>query len=604
MPATWWWADAVDTDLPLQNGCPRKVVDQMIAAGTNVKILKGDATSEAHVKRILSEIKSTMPELRGIIQSAMVLDDTMLITMDKEKFMKVLRPKVTATWILHQQTMDMNLDYFVAFSSIAALYGTPGQSNYAAANVFLDKFSHYRRAKAMKGNTVNWGVLGEVGFVARTEKVDSILASQGWLKFNLRESTDCLERVMLQNPVQAGAIAAEWDKVKETFPHNDSSLRFTHLFHENDMGSISGGNEKTAVREALHECPDHEKHPLLQGHLQESVAKILGTSRDKLDTETSVTKMGLDSLMANQLRTWIHNNTGVDYSLMRIMQGPGISELTTQVLEMMNASPAAGQSEEEKAEIDKWILRPEIKEYAKKRLFCFSYLGGGASLFNSWSDSLEDVEICMVQLPGREERIDETPIHDNDELAKILSEFVIELNDKPFAFFGHSFGGGLAFALANHLKEYHDVVPEKLFIGAAPAPDVENPLSDLFNNVDGDHMEAIPEESVYKLLDALEIEESFIEDKDLMDKMMPAMKADIILMINRNHSLQNKLSCPVVVVAGEDDEIYPIDRCLQPWDKYTDKFTMNVVPGGHFFLKEETGREKLLAIIDSAMTDK
>jgi surfactin synthase thioesterase subunit len=210
----------------------------------------------------------------------------------------------------------------------------------------------------------------------------------------------------------------------------------------------------------------------------------------------------------------------------------------------------------------------------------------------------------MVQLPGREERIDETPVHDNDELAEILSSFIMEMNDKPFSFFGHSFGGGLAFALTNHLKKHHDVAPEKLFIGAAPAPDVENPLSDLFRDVDSDHMDAIPEESVYKLLNALEIEESFTKDKNLMDKMMPAMKADIILMKNRKNALRNKVHCPVVVVAGKDDKIYPSESCLRPWDKYTDHFTMKVVPGGHFFLKEETGRDELLAIIDSGMSEK
>ncbi|MCP4295299.1 MAG: hypothetical protein GY786_06810 [Proteobacteria bacterium] len=114
-------------------------------------------------------------------------------------------------------------------------------------------------------------------------------------------------------------------------------------------------------------------------------------------------------------------------------------------------------------------------------------------------------------------------------------------------------------------------------------------------------MDSIPEKHVYGLLDALQIEEEFTRDKELMDRMMPAMKADIVLMKNKNVDENSRVGCPVVIVAGDKDHIYSVNNCLKPWERYTEDFSLVEVNGGHFFLKEETGKNQLLSLIKKEM---
>ncbi|HBE02352.1 MAG TPA: hypothetical protein DC049_07730, partial [Spirochaetia bacterium] len=151
----------------------KAIIAELEKNGVQVKIFKVDITEADAVNSMLTEIKSTMPELKGVVNSAMVLEDAMISGMDQEKFLKVIRPKVNGTWNLHTATLDAKLDYFLMFSSISALYGGLGESNYAAANTFLDKFSFYRRSLGLPSVTLNWGVLGETGFVSRNEKVNT-----------------------------------------------------------------------------------------------------------------------------------------------------------------------------------------------------------------------------------------------------------------------------------------------------------------------------------------------------------------------------------------------------------------------------------------------
>ncbi|MCK5347145.1 MAG: SDR family NAD(P)-dependent oxidoreductase, partial [Candidatus Heimdallarchaeota archaeon] len=181
-------------------------------SGTGVAVVTGDVSDEADIKKVIKQIKDDMPALKGVIHSALVLDDAPLEEMTHERFMKAVNPKMLGTWNLHIATLDIPLDFFVMFSSISSIYGNPGQSNYAAANAFLDKLSFYRRGLGLPSNTINWGVIGEVGFVARTEKVNNILSSRGWQSFSLDESIGIFEKMLLQNFTQRMAAKIVWEE--------------------------------------------------------------------------------------------------------------------------------------------------------------------------------------------------------------------------------------------------------------------------------------------------------------------------------------------------------------------------------------------------------
>ncbi|MCD4734422.1 MAG: SDR family NAD(P)-dependent oxidoreductase, partial [Bacteroidales bacterium] len=170
----------------------KDIVERMQANGVNVMIAKGDVSIKEDVNRIFKEISETMPPLKGIQHAAMVLDDGSISEIDYTRYMKVFNPKAVGCWLLHEATKDMDLDHFVSYSSISAVYGNPGQVSYVGANSFLDNFSGWRRSQGLPAMTINWGVIGDVGFVARSGNVGGLLYKQGWKAFSLQQALGVL----------------------------------------------------------------------------------------------------------------------------------------------------------------------------------------------------------------------------------------------------------------------------------------------------------------------------------------------------------------------------------------------------------------------------
>ncbi|NEP05484.1 MAG: SDR family NAD(P)-dependent oxidoreductase, partial [Okeania sp. SIO4D6] len=148
----------------------QKVIEELEAEGASISVLLGDISTQESVRKILEEISTSLPPLKGIIHAAGVLDDGVLQKMTWEKFTKVMEPKVSGTWYLHQLTQDLPLDFFVCFSSMASMLGNYGQGNYAAANGFMDAIAHYRQGQGLPGLSINWGAWATAGMAARLAK--------------------------------------------------------------------------------------------------------------------------------------------------------------------------------------------------------------------------------------------------------------------------------------------------------------------------------------------------------------------------------------------------------------------------------------------------
>ena len=116
----------------------------MESAGVQVRVAQADASDAGAMKRLLEETRINMPPLRGVIHSAGVLDDGVLLQQSWDRFATVFGPKVTGSLLLHQLTASDPLDFFVLFSSVAAVFGSAGQGNHAAANAFMDTLAAAR----------------------------------------------------------------------------------------------------------------------------------------------------------------------------------------------------------------------------------------------------------------------------------------------------------------------------------------------------------------------------------------------------------------------------------------------------------------------------
>ena len=120
-------------------------------------------SDEKQVRALFEEMRASLPPLRGVIHSAMVLDDGVILQQTLERLHRVMAPKAQGAWNLHRCSEGRELDFFVLFSSAATLVGAPGQSNYTAANAFTDELVRYRRQRGLPASSIAWGAWANVG---------------------------------------------------------------------------------------------------------------------------------------------------------------------------------------------------------------------------------------------------------------------------------------------------------------------------------------------------------------------------------------------------------------------------------------------------------
>lgn len=236
---------------------------------------------------------------------------------------------------------------------------------------------------------------------------------------------------------------------------------------------------------------------------------------------------------------------------------------------------------------DGWIIRYRQRPQASLRLFCFSYAGGGASVFRSWADMLPpEIEVCCIQLPGREYRLAEPAYTRLAPLIQALSDAIYPYLDRPFAFFGHSMGALVSFELARQLRRVYDKHPIRLCLAAYRAPQLPNPNIKIYH---------LPSEVFKVVLRADGIPESVLQNEELMQAMLPTLRADFELCDTYRYTEEPPLECPFSIFGGlEDIRVGAAD--LEVWRIHCNApSNFSMLPGSHFFLL--SAQDLLLAAI-------
>jgi medium-chain acyl-[acyl-carrier-protein] hydrolase len=237
---------------------------------------------------------------------------------------------------------------------------------------------------------------------------------------------------------------------------------------------------------------------------------------------------------------------------------------------------------------DLWIAFRIPNPRARLRLFCFPYAGTGAAIFRTWSGGLPaDIEVCPIQFPGRATRPTETPFNRLSSLVQALGPALVPLLDKPFAFFGHSLGALVAFELARRLRSQSDVQPVRLFVSAARAPQI--PLRHR-------PIHALPEaEFLLELRRLNGIPGKVLEHAELMQLMLPMLRADFSVFETYVHSTEPPLNCAISSFGGLQDHRVTCGD-LESWrDQTSAFFSLRMFPGDHFFMN--TTRPLLLQVL-------
>jgi medium-chain acyl-[acyl-carrier-protein] hydrolase len=234
-----------------------------------------------------------------------------------------------------------------------------------------------------------------------------------------------------------------------------------------------------------------------------------------------------------------------------------------------------------------WMLRYRPREQARLRLFCFPYAGGRASIFRPWAEVLPpEIELCSIQLPGREERIHEQPYTRLAPLVQALSEAMLPYLDRPFAFYGHSMGALIAFAVALRLRTVYNLQPVALHLAAFRAPQVPNPHGKIFH---------LPEEVLKAVLRADGIPAALLQHEEVMLALLPTLRADYEVCDTYEYQKEPPLDCPFYLYGGQED-IWVREADMADWPTHSTATShFSLLPGSHLFL--HTAQDRLLAEI-------
>jgi medium-chain acyl-[acyl-carrier-protein] hydrolase len=237
---------------------------------------------------------------------------------------------------------------------------------------------------------------------------------------------------------------------------------------------------------------------------------------------------------------------------------------------------------------NRWVVRPKPNPGASMRLFCFPYAGGSASAFYTWPAHLPaSIELCAVQLPGRETRMRE-PLFDHvAPLTGVLAETLASYFDKPFAFFGHSMGAIISFELARELRRQGQTNLKALFVSARVPPQIQVRQRPVY---------LMPEPELIATLRTFNgTPEVVFQDPELLGMLLPVLRADFAINECYTYSDEPPLDIPITAFGGTQDTIVDAGE-LGGWAQQTrGAFQLRMLAGDHFFLN--TAQPQLIQAI-------
>jgi acyl transferase domain-containing protein/surfactin synthase thioesterase subunit len=550
-------------------------LEALRASGTRVTVAALDIADREALRRALTEIPSEYP-LRGVVHAAGLVDDGLLREQTPERFSRVMAPKVAGARNLDELTRDIALDFFVSFSSLAATLGSAAQGGYAAANAFLDGLAQHSRACGLPALSLGWGPWADGGMAAGLDdKLKARFERQGIGMLGARQGIALLESCLGRPEAQLSVVPLDLRVVARSVgtpfpPIWRSLLRPAPLRTASARGSW---------RVELWALPVDQRLQTVSDVIRSEVARVLSlASADRVPLDQPFQELGLDSLMAVELRNVLERRMGQKLPATVIFHHPTANSMARYLLDQLSGPLGSAASSARSAAAYCECLKPLVAPRA--RLFGFHDAGGSASLFEPFCRlESDDVEVHAVS--NARSRIAEGT---GELYLEAAVGYIRSKSDLPYVLFGHSLGGLFAWRVLKALGRQGVRLPHLLVLSAAVVPSAieraksAEGLTELFNTVVGDRLRAA---------------KSLRADFD----------ADFALWAALPAAGPEPVDVDIQAFVGQGDA-YANQEAMTAWSQATTTaFSLSAFPGGHFYITEDSGRSAMLRALREKIRD-
>lgn len=326
----------------------RSRISQQIAAvraleatGAAVHVLSADVADRAQLSRVLDQVRESLPTLGGIVHAAGILDDGILLQLSEGRIAQVMAPKLVGAWNLHQLTLDLSLDFFVGFSSMAGVLGSPGQGNYAAANAGLDAIAHYRRSLGLPGLSIDWGPWAEVGMAAADERRGDRVGHHGIGSIPPDRGVALLQELLGADAAQLAVVPIDMERLKASWPEAAERPMLAELMAPLQQAAARHAVQPPAdakpssIREAFDVADPAARRRVLEDYVAAEMGRVLQLSPSELDMRRPLNTLGIDSLMAVELRNRLESDLPVRVQIVSLLEGSSPDDLVDKLLSQL-----------------------------------------------------------------------------------------------------------------------------------------------------------------------------------------------------------------------------------------------------------------------------
>ena len=311
------------------------IIEDLKNKGVRIYTRACDVTDRSALSNLITEIQKEIPPLKGLVHAAMVLEDGLIRNMSQQQLLNVMQPKITGAWNLHEVTINIDLDFFVLYSSATTFVGNPGQANYVAANSFLESLATNRRAQGLAASYASWGAISDVGYLARNEETKEALQSRlGGNALDSDQALKMLEKIILSDKAGAAIIDLDWGVIQRVMPAAKSAKYEELQRHVKNSDSDHYEDIQTLIANMGHA----EIQELVVDLLLDEIEQILRLPREKLDIERSIFDLGMDSLMGMELVLAIEERFGVKLPVMALTEGSNILRIAERITDQLSDS--------------------------------------------------------------------------------------------------------------------------------------------------------------------------------------------------------------------------------------------------------------------------